>query len=141
MTDMSAASKKAEPYAPVASTIKPVMTGATIPEMLPKQFCSPIHFAVADGPARVWPIANRLKPPSPWPMDDNSSPPTATSGSRKAHISMQMVETRQAASMQVLRTTFGLGPLAISRSAAPSAFIGMLSGGNFGKLLVKVGIG
>lgn len=57
------------------------------------------------------------------------------------HISMQMVETRQAASMQVLRTTFGRGPLAISRSAAPSAFIGMLSGGNFGKLLVRVGIG
>lgn len=32
------------------------------PRDVAEAVCSPIHFAVADGPARVWPIANRLKP-------------------------------------------------------------------------------
>lgn len=67
---------KAQKNCPVSCTTKPVTTGATIPAMLPRQFCTPAHLAAARGPASVCPIAKQvaeLKPKDRSALGDRAA--------------------------------------------------------------------
>ena len=75
----------AHPKCPVRSMIKPVSGPTTTPEMLPKEFWSPIHLPAAAGPASVCGNAKMFGPVKPKPPPITNIPAKDSLASEAAH--------------------------------------------------------
>src|SRR5205823_387143 len=94
------------------------MAGAARPARLARQFCKPVHFPAAMGPAMVCAIAQWLEANMPYDAQANIRQAIeATSPCTTATNTIEVARPSPVIA-QVLRTRVGVAPAMIARSAS-----------------------
>src|ERR1035441_2680552 len=101
---------------PVAFTTNPVMADAATPARFATNFCRPLHFPAARGPARVCVIAQWLDEKMPYDIHASSSRIIDAVRLGRTVTPIMMVAKPSPKPVQVLRTRVGATPAAIARS-------------------------